>query len=78
MKKINIGKLSDKKLSEKMGKSFNITSVCREDITRFISKKEALKMTDEEIEQITSEMADNFCDCCYWEALKNAIEKIKS
>lgn len=73
---MNIGKISDKKLSEKMNKSFNITAVCREDLTRFMSKKKAVNVSDEDMEHIATKMADGFCNCCYWELLENAYEQL--
>lgn len=78
MDTINIGKQSDKVLTERMGKAFPITSVCREDITNYLTKKGALRLTDAQMKRIASKMADIFCDCCYWEALENAVDYVKS
>lgn len=61
---------------------FKVTAVCRDDIWSCYegsdeSEKvhEALKKLDDAtMERIASKLADSFCDCCYWEALKHIFE----
>jgi len=60
-----------------MNKPFETTSVCREDLTRFISKEEALAIDDSTMEYIAKKMAEAFCDGDYWVALEVILENLK-
>lgn len=64
---------------------YPITSLCKEDIIACYegSDEEAdvIKAVEElepmNMEYIAKKMADSFCDCCYWEALKCRFEFVK-
>jgi hypothetical protein len=61
---------------------FKITAIHRDDIMSQYEGSdeeeqvaEALnEIDDDTMKHIASKMADSFCDCCYWEALKNHFE----
>ena len=55
-----------------MNKPFSITSLCREDLTNQeigYSRKNALKITDDQMKNIASKMADDYCQQLFWESL---------
>ncbi len=73
---------------DKMSKSFPITSVCRNDIIQSIEDskegddlknllliREVEKLTDCEMEWISSKLCDDFCNCCFWD---NLIDRFRS
>jgi len=62
--------------TKKLNKPFNITSVCREDLTRFISKEKALKIDDSTMTYIAGKLADAFCDGDFWIALEDILENL--
>jgi hypothetical protein len=66
MAKIKEALLTDKQ----MKKSFQISSVCREDMTDHFLQTDIDLLTDEDMEWIARKMGDSFCDCCYWNALE--------
>ena len=65
--------------------TFPITSVCREDIihafkdvdelTPEISTK-ILNFSNDEMKWIARKLADNFCNCCFWDSLKDLSERV--
>ena len=60
-----------------LGKSFQITSVCRADIDeKKYPKKFIAGLTDFDMERIASKMASAYCDCCFWIALDCMLENI--
>lgn len=68
----------------KMDKQFFITSVCREDVISALGdnyskdkrREIARSLTDDEMEWIARKMADAYCDCCFWTALRIMAEAI--
>ena len=58
-------------------KGFEVSSVSRADLTEFISPEDADKFSDDEMKEIARKMGDNFCDCCYWVSLEEAIKWVK-
>lgn len=61
---------------DKMTKSFEVSSVCKLDLTEHFTKKEISKLTDSDMRVIARKMGDRFCDCCYWDALEGAVKMI--
>jgi hypothetical protein len=70
----------DKKRSSKQ---FQILSVCREDILALNTKKNefshlfAASITDSEMRWIANKMADVLLDNLYWDALIEAVLRLK-
>ena len=76
--------------SDKMGKGFHITSVCRNDIVQMIEDqmddgdklkavmlvKAVENITDGQMEAIASKLSDSFCDCCFWDSLEHLFKRI--
>ncbi len=61
-----------------LGKSFQITSVCRGDIDeKKYPKKFIAGLTDDDMRWIARKMADAYCDCCFWIALECKLENIR-
>jgi len=52
---------------------FPITSVSREDLGGI--GFDTAKVDDADMEHLASKMADSYCDCCYWDALKILAEE---
>lgn len=59
-----------------MNKSFEISSVCREDLTEYFTAEQIAKIDDNDMAWLARKMGNNFCDCCYWEALRLGVEHI--
>jgi hypothetical protein len=67
-----------KPLEEFWSKVFPITSITRADlIAAGISRTIVVKLTDEEMRQIASEMEDVYRDHGYWEDIRLAFERVK-
>ncbi len=76
--------------NDKMSKGFKVTSVCREDILQVIEdqmdERDELRktmlikgvenITDKEMGWIASKLADDFCECCFWDNLEYEFKKI--
>ena len=61
---------------EKMNKSFEITSVCREDLKEYFSDKQIESLEDCDMERLARKMADAYCENGFWidmEILAQAI-----
>lgn len=74
---------------DKMSKGFHITSICRNDIIQMIDDskggdelkklmliKEVSKLTDDEMKWMASKLEDGFCNCCFWDMLKDRFGQI--
>jgi len=71
-----------------LGEAFSVTSVCREDILQtrkymVHNEKEEVEMIkkvllidDSDMMWIASKLADQFCGCCFWEALEDRVEQV--
>lgn len=59
---------------EKDNKSFEITSVCRLDIQSIGFDTSTL--TDEDMKNIARKMADNYCECCFWNSLEEILVEV--
>lgn len=55
---------------EKLNKSFEITSVCRKDLSDVIGAKKALQFTDEEMKRLVDKMANAYCENSFWQDLE--------
>jgi hypothetical protein len=53
-----------------MNKGFEVSSVCRTDLTDRFTQSQIDLLTDDDMERIARKMGDAFCDYCYWEALE--------
>ena len=67
---------------------YPINSVCKTDLKTaltFWGEKDLSlddkyligELTDVEMRWIASKMADNFCDCCFWESLRSAFNTLR-
>ena len=54
-------------------KDFPITSVCREDLVG--EGFDVSNVSDDDMTTLASKMADAYCDCCFWDALKVIAEE---
>ena len=63
---------------KKLNQDFEVSSVCREDLKEFLTEKEALAFTDDEMRRLANKMGDAFSDCGYWDILESCIEYIKN
>jgi len=56
---------------------FEITSISRDDIKGHFAEKgikiNVEKISDDEMTWIARKMADNYCNCCYWNSLENLV-----
>ena len=70
----------EKEQKDKLYKGFNLTSVCRADLTSkgIVTEEEALEITDEQMRAIASKMADAYLDFGYWENLSIIADHILS
>ncbi len=82
--------MEDNADTDKMSKSFHITSVCRNDIIQMIEdqmdddddlKKVMLikgveNITDGRMRAIASNLSDDFCNCCFWDSLENQFKNV--
>lgn len=55
---------------------FNITSVCRKDIESILDKNIADSFTDDEMEYLASQMANDYCNQLFWHSLKIIAKNI--
>jgi len=60
----------------KINKSFNITSICRQDIADKFGEKVALSLSDSEMEHIADKMASAYCDNGFWTDMEIFIQAI--
>ena len=71
-------------------KMYSITAVCKDDVEQvFMDRKERTKkikqmikgLSDDDMKNIASKMADAYCNCCYWDTLyeiiKNKFDEIE-
>lgn len=63
-------KIGEKNI-KKDNKNFAITGVCRADMQSIGFDTSTL--TDSDMKRIASKMADQFCDCCYWNSLEDIL-----
>ena len=54
---------------------FEITSICKDDLIDNYSKAQIDSLTDDDMENIASEMADHYCDNGFWEDLKFEVDR---
>lgn len=64
-----------KKENEKMWQNFEVKGICREDLTDYIDRKEALKVDDAQMENIASKMGDALQET-YWISLEIILEDV--
>ena len=65
-----------------MGKSFEITSICKEDIIHAFHNSEILEtikekvadMDDGDMKKLASKMADDYCTQLFWDSLRIICE----
>lgn len=69
-------------------KMFDVTSVCIDDVIEMIDDgnedelkkvlliKRAKKLNKDEMSWIAKKLADGFCNCCFWDILKDRFEQI--
>ena len=72
-------------------KMFPVTSVCIEDIIQMIEDnndmeeddlrkvfliKKAKELEENDMKWIAGKLADGFCNCCFWDILKDRFEQI--
>ncbi|MFH1761573.1 MAG: hypothetical protein ABIA63_10785 [bacterium] len=55
--------------------SFNITSVCRDDIKHIFPDINTDLIQDDEMEELASKLADDYCDQLFWNSLQVLIEE---
>jgi len=55
---------------------FEITSVHRDDLNGYFTPEEIAKLTDEDMSNIASEMAEAYCDGQFWHDLKYFTREI--
>jgi hypothetical protein len=56
---------------QKDNKSFEITSICREDMQSI--GFDTTTLSDDDMKIIASKMADHFLECCYWQNLESIL-----
>lgn len=77
MNAYDAGKLEkEEPTTDSMNKSFEVSSVCREDLTEYFTAEQIAKIDDSDMAWLARKMGNNFCDCCYWEALRQGVEHI--
>jgi len=54
-------------------KDYLVKSVCKEDLTDYLSKEQIEKLKDEDMKYIAEKMSDYLQDA-YWDALEEAID----
>jgi hypothetical protein len=69
-------KIRKSQKDDKWYKPFIITSVCRKDLTEFLSTDEAIAMTDEQMQHIAEYMEDVFIAQMFWPLLIATIELV--
>lgn len=66
------------KVIKKLYKSFQVSSVCREDLlSQGYDRKQVLALDDSDMQHIADKMGESFCDMGYWEALDVMAEDYK-
>ena len=63
--------------SKRLDKPFDITSVCRADLTHPMigySQSKALRVTDAKMERIASKLADDYTEQLFWASLEIICE----
>ena len=78
-------KLKEAMENPKEQEYFDITSLHKDDIIACYEgsdeeedvRKAVAELTPDQMRYIAKKMADSFCDCCYWEALKCRFEFVK-
>ena len=60
-----------------LNKNFEINSIWREDLIEYIGKKQALKLTNEEMKNIAKLMGE-YMQEDYWSCLTEALNKLKT
>ena len=58
-----------------MYKPFNITSVCRADLTQYITEEQALKITDDQMLWLASKIGDGIMED-FWIVLQDRLDEI--
>ena len=61
---------------DKLNKPFNITSICRQDITDKFGEKVALSLSDSEMGYIADKMAGAYCDNGFWTDMEIFVQAI--
>jgi len=61
---------------DKLNKPFNITSICRQDITDKFGEKVALSLSDSEMKYIADKMANTYCDNGFWTDMEIFVQTI--
>lgn len=61
---------------KKMGRPFEITSICREDLLEYMSEEDALKIDDDTMKRISEEIAECIMSS-FWTGLEYAFEKLE-
>ena len=67
-----------------MEKPFQITSICKEDIIHAFHSSEILdsikqrvaEMDDDDMKELASKMADDYCEQLFWDSLRVIFEGI--
>lgn len=62
--------------TNRLNKPFNITSICRQDITDEFGEKVALSLSNSEMNHIADKMAGAYCDNGFWVDMKIFIQAI--
>ena len=64
-----------------MKEFFEITCISRDDIKGHFAEKgikiNVKKITDDEMIWIARKMADNYCNCCYWDSLEHLVNRLR-
>jgi hypothetical protein len=59
------------------GKTFIVQTICKEDLTRYLSKKEIKKLTDSDMSYIAEKLGDAMQEC-YWDCLVVVLENFQA